>query len=387
MDRHGFFEPRGGVELEEIFDRTYGYETSWQSRIRSVNLVADALNKGEMARAMMVAVLMRLPHPGSTIRMADVDGTLAKAGFNPDEPRDEQGRWTNGGASSDAYGRAGIQLADAGLSDVSNDPVAQAVARADETQSDDQPKLILAAAEGEDEREPRFGVGGNYPPLEELIPQRLLQSPAGPAVQYLDNLLDISGPGDEANLAWAELQMGGLLQEIHKVDPNYVYHSIGPGGGLAAMSWDGRLSVINGLKADLAAAIYRVKGDIKPLQEVTFEFLQRATNAAYEEGEIKYDTGSLGKSLSREVAIGNYVDRTVRSQVKSFFNDLSIPTDPESVIRINNRAYDTSNSLQTYRVPDDRVGDIAFDISLEEKNHRRTKSKNSSALISNQPRS
>ena len=100
-----------------------------------MELVAGALNKGELARAMMTAVLMRLPEPGDPVCMAELDGVLAKAGFNPDEPRDEQGQWTNGGDSAtddtnvpDRSPR--IQLAEADGSDASNDPVAQAAARA-----------------------------------------------------------------------------------------------------------------------------------------------------------------------------------------------------------------------------------------------------------------
>jgi hypothetical protein len=85
----------------------------------------------------MTAVLMRLPEPGSPISVADVDGMLAKAGFNPDEPRDEQGRWTTEGSESTEpnthHRDPRIQLADVGMSDASNDPVAEAVARAAET--------------------------------------------------------------------------------------------------------------------------------------------------------------------------------------------------------------------------------------------------------------
>ena len=120
-----------------------------------MQLVANALNKGDTARAMITAVLMRLPDPGGATRIADMDGVLTKAGFNPDEPRDERGRWTDGGANGEAaignygYGDvaatdmrnptaatnagrrpAGVQLADAGLSDASDDPVAQSAAHA-----------------------------------------------------------------------------------------------------------------------------------------------------------------------------------------------------------------------------------------------------------------
>jgi hypothetical protein len=222
----------------------------------------------------------------------------------------------------------------------------------------------IAVADVEDERDPRLGIGGNHPPLEELIPERLVQSPAGPVLQFLDNLLDLTGPADEANLEISKVQMRDLLDAIHEVDPDYVYESLMPAGGLAGMSWQGRRNVINGLQADLAAAIYRVRGDIQPLQEVTLEFMQRTTNSAYDRGVKLYDAGDLDFQLSREATIGNYVDARVREQLKDFFNNLEIPTDSGSAIRVNNRAYISSGS---YRIPDARIGNFAFDVSLEAK--------------------
>jgi hypothetical protein len=133
------------------------------------------------------------------------------------------------------------------------------------------------------------------------------------------------------------------------------------------MSWQERLNVINGLQADLAAAIYRVRGDIRPLQEVTLEFMQRTANAEYDEAVQRYHARELKVPLSREVAIGNYVDARVREYLRDFFNDLRISTEPGSAIRVNRRAYDSSGTDVTYRIPDARVGNIAFDVSLEAK--------------------
>lgn len=98
-DDEGRFRPRPPERLRKIFDGMYRDDADWESRIRSVKVVADALNKDDMARAMMAAVLMRLPEPGGAIRIADVDGILAKAGFNPAEARDTRGRWAAEGAS------------------------------------------------------------------------------------------------------------------------------------------------------------------------------------------------------------------------------------------------------------------------------------------------
>jgi len=124
-DKRGNFEARSDIDVRKILGVVDGTE----SRIRSVKLVADALNKGERARAMMAAVLMRLPDPASPIR-----GPLTKAGYNPDEPRDERGRWTNVGYDSaeaeTKHSDPRIQLVGDFRSDASNDPMAVAAARA-----------------------------------------------------------------------------------------------------------------------------------------------------------------------------------------------------------------------------------------------------------------
>ena len=135
-DSKGNFEPRPVDELRKVLHRAYGDDANWESHARSVKLVAAALNKGDLARATMTAVLMRLPEPGSPISIAGMDGALEKAGFDPNEPRDERGRWTTGGnegaAPNAPHRDPRIQLADVGMSDASNDPVAEAVARAAE---------------------------------------------------------------------------------------------------------------------------------------------------------------------------------------------------------------------------------------------------------------
>lgn len=99
-DSEGRFQPRPSAKVRKIFSDTYRTETDWDSRVRSVSVIAKALNKGDIARAMIAAVLMRMPDPDGAIRISDVDGILAKAGFDPLEPRDEHGRWTNEGSAS-----------------------------------------------------------------------------------------------------------------------------------------------------------------------------------------------------------------------------------------------------------------------------------------------
>jgi hypothetical protein len=376
----------------------YGLPIDMSSKTGGLRAIANALNEGNVPRAQIGTVLLGIPDPpqlskgiGSRDEMVrficdlhwsgmlkwDSCDVLEKAGFNPDEPRDERGRWTNDGAGMSAASRdPRIQLADAGMSDASDDPVAEAAVRASaaarldgehQASNDDTPHIILAAAEDEDERDSRFGIGGNHPPIEELIPQKLLQSPAGPPVQFFDNLADISGPGDEANLEMGQLLMNNLLHAIHELDPNYVESGIWPPGFLAGMTWQERLAAINRFRAVLAATIYRVRGDIRPLQEVTLDFMQRATNSAYDEGVELYDAGKLKVRLSREEAIGNYVDGIVRVQLRKFFDNLEISTDSGSTIRVNSRTYASSGTDASYRIPDARVGNLVFDASLTAK--------------------
>jgi hypothetical protein len=92
------FQPRASAQIRKILSGAYRAESDWSSRVRSVDVVAKALNNGDVARAMMAAVLMRLPEPGGGIHISDVDGVLAKAGYDPDEPRDSHGRWTTDGS-------------------------------------------------------------------------------------------------------------------------------------------------------------------------------------------------------------------------------------------------------------------------------------------------
>jgi hypothetical protein len=87
--------------FERLSSGAYGEEADWESRIRGVKLIANALNKQDMARATMTAVLMRLPEPGGELGIFNVDGMLAKAGFNPDEARDERGQWTRDGDANE----------------------------------------------------------------------------------------------------------------------------------------------------------------------------------------------------------------------------------------------------------------------------------------------
>lgn len=71
--------------------------------------------------------------------------------------------------------------------------------------------------------------------------------------------------------------------------------------------------------------------------------------------------------LSAQKAVGNFVDRTVRDNLRQAFNGLGISTSPGKPVRVIGREYATTGTDRTYRIPDARVGDVAFDWTLRRK--------------------
>ena len=66
--------------------------------MRSLEIIAKALDDGNVALAKIATLqlgLPELPDGAAVNRMAAAD-RLLKAGYNPNEPRDELGRWTTG---------------------------------------------------------------------------------------------------------------------------------------------------------------------------------------------------------------------------------------------------------------------------------------------------
>jgi hypothetical protein len=98
----GRFRPRPGTEIAKLLGSAYRAPVDCAALDGGLEAVANALNEGETARAMIAAVHLRLPtldwHGGVRILRAEV--ALAKYDFNPNEPRDWHGRWTTGGDSS-----------------------------------------------------------------------------------------------------------------------------------------------------------------------------------------------------------------------------------------------------------------------------------------------
>ena len=78
----------------------------------------------------------------------------------------------------------------------------------------------------------------------------------------------------------------------------------------------------------------------------------------------EFNAGGLNVFLSREEAIGNFVDSSVRYLLRRQFDEYGLPYGSGAEITINNRDYDTSGPNRTYTVPDARIRDVSFDWTL-----------------------
>jgi hypothetical protein len=93
------FVPRPAAEIAALLKAAYGENPpAVQSRL---GVIAQALNSGNFATAMIAAVHTRTPElsPEAALRLTRANGELTKYNYNPDEPRDWHGRWTRDGSA------------------------------------------------------------------------------------------------------------------------------------------------------------------------------------------------------------------------------------------------------------------------------------------------
>ena len=93
------FAPRPRHEIEVLIKAAYGRTADGIRLGSGLRVAAEALNRGDIGRAMIAALHLRLPElsDDGAASIAHADDILAK--YNPNEPRDERGRWTTGGAA------------------------------------------------------------------------------------------------------------------------------------------------------------------------------------------------------------------------------------------------------------------------------------------------
>ena len=92
--------PRTADEITILLKAAYGPDVDPSGVRPALAVIAEALNRGDLGRAMVAAVQLKLPALGwdDAARLARADDILLK--FNPDELRDWRGWWTTGGAAA-----------------------------------------------------------------------------------------------------------------------------------------------------------------------------------------------------------------------------------------------------------------------------------------------
>jgi hypothetical protein len=185
---------------------------------------------------------------------------------------------------------------------------------------------------------------------------------AGAIINPADDFFQITGPARELAAELTKNRTNQLINQIMKIDPNYRFDSLGfpqPPQGMA--------NQLNQLQRVRAATFYRMRGEMRPLQVETFKFLQDSADKAYEDGVRMLREGKLNVRLSPNEALGNYVDGQTRKDFRTLNRWLDIPTGRGQPVQINRRHYDTRENDRTYRIPDVRVGNVAFDMTLTRK--------------------
>ena len=139
-------------------------------------------------------------------------------------------------------------------------------------------------------------------------------------------------------------------------------------------AFDNRIETIEGLTAKVndlrfqrAAVMARVKGDYRPLQVETLRFIQQNADVAYDRGLTMLKAGRLRLRLLDQETLGNYVDRRVRLELRDRYNQLGVKLLSAGRVRVNRREYISSGGDLTYRRPNARVNDVAFDVTLTRK--------------------
>lgn len=93
--------PREAAEIGSLLDAAYRGEIDSAERLATLSAVAAALNNGDLQRAMVAALLLQLPELDweAAARLARAADRLAK--YDPNEPRNAEGEWTDDGGEGD----------------------------------------------------------------------------------------------------------------------------------------------------------------------------------------------------------------------------------------------------------------------------------------------
>jgi|SRR5579864_1046198 len=96
------YRVRPAAEIKALLDAAQGGEADLDYVMAQLKKIASYLGRGELNLAQIATLYLGLPDLRDALAIARLHRAddLLKAGFNPDEPRDSNGRWTADGANS-----------------------------------------------------------------------------------------------------------------------------------------------------------------------------------------------------------------------------------------------------------------------------------------------
>lgn len=81
----------------------FGAQQRWRRFPFVIAAIAEALDSGDIVKAQLLGLTLPLESLGeSQLRRLEIAADLLKANYDPDQPRDERGRWTTNGSGSGA---------------------------------------------------------------------------------------------------------------------------------------------------------------------------------------------------------------------------------------------------------------------------------------------
>lgn len=217
------------------------------------------------------------------------------------------------------------------------------------------------------QRGPRMGRGGNSRAfedpmtLEQVFPG-LRDQPAGAIIGLVDNVFDLTGPANRLTAEMSAARVNQLIAQVQGIDFKFRLESLG-----FPQTADGLARQIDYLRFARAAAIFRVKGDLQPLQVETLRFLQSTTDLAYAKAKVMLATGRLPIRVSKPLTVGNFVDRQTRRLMRERYIQFEIDSAGTGPVRVNRNEAMAPDIDGKTRRPDVRVGDVAFDVTLTRK--------------------
>lgn len=204
--------------------------------------------------------------------------------------------------------------------------------------------------------------------LEQAVPE-LRNALRDAVIAVGDNLLDLTGPATAFKMQFLQDHANQLTDQIKALDPNWIYDELGPIDALGTpiITAQDLQAKVDDLRFQRAEKLARLNGNYRPLQVETLRFVQQRTDYAYDDAMRLLQAGRLTPRLSDQEAIGNYVDQQVRVSLRERYAQLNIDSAGKGPVRVNRREYDTSGGGRSYRRPDARVNEVAYDVTLARK--------------------